>query len=64
MLQLNAGAKIFRSTTHGPLFLNKSTQLGPEMSIGKYSGMNEDRFAARGTIGAFCAIGARRNRTC
>jgi hypothetical protein len=53
--------------SHGPgssgrrcaQFLNKNTQLGPEMSIGNYSGMNEDCFAARGTIGAFCAIGAR-----
>ena len=59
LLQLNAGARIFKSTTRGPLFLNKNSQLGPEMSIGKYSGMNEDCFAARGTIGAFCAIGAR-----
>src|SRR5215467_9048592 len=59
LLQLNAGARIFKSTTRGPLFLNKNTQLGPEMSVGKYSGMNEDCFAARGTIGAFCAIGAR-----
>jgi acetyltransferase-like isoleucine patch superfamily enzyme len=59
LLRLNAGARIFKSTIRGPLFLNKNTQLGPEMSIGKYSGMNEDCFAARGTIGAFCAIGAR-----
>jgi acetyltransferase-like isoleucine patch superfamily enzyme len=59
VLRLNAGARIFKSTIRGPLFLNKNTQLGPEMSIGKYSGMNEDCFAARGAIGAFCAIGAR-----
>jgi acetyltransferase-like isoleucine patch superfamily enzyme len=59
LLRLNAGARVFKSTMRGPLFLNKNSQLGPDMSIGKYSGMNEDCFAARGTIGAFCAIGAR-----
>jgi acetyltransferase-like isoleucine patch superfamily enzyme len=59
ILRLCAGARIFKSTVRGPLFLNRNSQLGPEATIGKYSGMNEDCFAARCMIGAFCAIGAR-----
>ena len=58
-MRLNAGARIVKSTIRGPLFLNKNSQVGPEMVVGKYSGMNENCFIARGTLGAFCAIGAR-----
>jgi acetyltransferase-like isoleucine patch superfamily enzyme len=59
ILRLGPGARIFKSIVRGPLFLNSNSQLGPDATIGKYSGMNEDCFAARCTIGAFCAIGAR-----
>jgi acetyltransferase-like isoleucine patch superfamily enzyme len=57
--RLNPGAKIFKSTLCGPLFLNRHSQLGPDVTVGKYSGMNEHCFIARGTMGAYCAIGAR-----
>jgi acetyltransferase-like isoleucine patch superfamily enzyme len=58
-MRLNPGARIVKSTISGPLFLNKNSQVGPDMVVGKYSGMNESCFIARGTLGAFCAIGAR-----
>jgi acetyltransferase-like isoleucine patch superfamily enzyme len=57
--RINPGAKIFKATLRGPLFLNRSTQLGPDVTVGKYSGLNENCFFARGEMGAFCAIGAR-----
>jgi acetyltransferase-like isoleucine patch superfamily enzyme len=57
--RLNPGAKIFKSTLCGPLFLNRNSQLGPDVTVGKYSGMNESCFIARGMMGAYCAIGAR-----
>jgi len=53
------GARIFASTICGPLYLNKNTQLGPQVITGKYTGLNESCFMARGTIGAYCSIGAR-----
>lgn len=57
--RLNPGAKIFKATISGPLFLNRNSQLGPDVTVGKYSGMNESGFFARGRMGAYCAIGAR-----
>lgn len=59
IMRLNAGARIYKSTIKGPLFLNKNSQVGPNVVAGKYFGMNEHCFIARATIGAFCAIGAR-----
>jgi acetyltransferase-like isoleucine patch superfamily enzyme len=59
IMRLNAGARIIQSTICGPLFLNKNSQIGPDVVAGKYVGMNESCFIARGSIGAFCAIGAR-----
>ena len=59
IMRLNAGARIIKSTVRGPLFLNKNSQVGPDVDVGKYSGMNESCFIARATMGAFCAIGAR-----
>src|SRR5438105_4319050 len=58
-MRIGPGAKIFRSTICGPLYLSKNTQLGPDVVAGKYTGLNESCFIARGTIGAYCAIGAR-----
>ncbi|CAK0751961.1 CatB-related O-acetyltransferase [uncultured Gammaproteobacteria bacterium] len=57
--RINAGAKIFSTTLNGPLYLNRHTQLGPNVTAGKYLGMNADCFIARATIGAYCSIGAR-----
>ena len=59
MMRLNAGARIIDSRLRGPVFLNRVSQIGPEVIVGKYFGMNENCFIARATIGAFCAIGAR-----
>ena len=53
------GAKIFKSVVKGPLYMNRYSQIGPDVVIGKYSGMNESNYIARATMGAFCAIGAR-----
>jgi acetyltransferase-like isoleucine patch superfamily enzyme len=59
IMRVCPGARIFRSTVRGPLYLSKNTQLGPDMVAGKYNGVNESCFIARGTIGSYCSIGAR-----
>ena len=59
LMRLLPGAKIIHSKIQGPLYLSRYAQLGPEVTVGKYSGMNEHTFLARATMGAFCAIGAR-----
>jgi acetyltransferase-like isoleucine patch superfamily enzyme len=59
LMRICPGARIFRSTIRGPLYLSKNTQLGPDMVAGKYTGVNESCFIARGTIGSYCSIGAR-----
>ena len=41
------------------MFLNRLSQIGPDVVFGKYSGMNENCYVARATVGAYCAIGAR-----
>lgn len=58
-MRICPGARIFRSTVCGPLYLSRNTQLGPDVVAGKYTGMNESCFIARGSIGAYCAVGAR-----
>src|SRR5258708_20012278 len=59
IIRLNAGARIVKSTIRGPLFLNKNSQIGPDVVVGKYFGMNESCFIARATVAAFGAIRAR-----
>jgi acetyltransferase-like isoleucine patch superfamily enzyme len=59
LVRLLPGAKIIRSTVNGPLYLSRYAQLGPDVTVGKYSGMNEHTYIARAEMGAFCAIGAR-----
>ena len=59
VMRLNPGARIVTSTIRGPLYLNRHSQVGPDVDAGKYLGMNESCFIARATIGAYCAIGAR-----
>lgn len=59
IIRLNPGARIIKSTICGPLFLNKNSQVGPDVTVGKYSGMNESCYIARATMGSFCAVGAR-----
>ena len=58
-IRLLPGAKIIRSTIQGPLYLSRNAQLGPDVTIGKYSGMNENTYLARAQMGAYCSIGAR-----
>jgi acetyltransferase-like isoleucine patch superfamily enzyme len=59
IVRLNAGARIIQSQLLGPTYLNRHSQIGPDVTVGKYFGMNEHGFVARATIGAFCAFGAR-----
>jgi acetyltransferase-like isoleucine patch superfamily enzyme len=59
VIRLNPGARIIQSRILGPTFLNRLSQIGPDVVFGKYSGMNENCFVARATVGAYCAIGAR-----
>ncbi len=59
VMKLNPGARIITSTINGPLYLNRHTQVGPDVVVGQYSGMNEHCFIARAQLGAYCAIGAR-----
>jgi acetyltransferase-like isoleucine patch superfamily enzyme len=58
-IRLNCGARIIDSRLLGPVFLNRLSQIGPDVVVGKYFGMNENCFVARATVGAYCAIGAR-----
>lgn len=59
VLRLNPGARIIKSRLLGPVYLNRHSQIGPDVVAGKYFGMNEHCFVARATVGSFCAIGAR-----
>ena len=59
LVRVLPGAKIIRSKIRGPLYMNCYAQIGPDVTVGKYSGMNEHTYVARATMGAFCAIGAR-----
>ena len=58
-MRINPGACIFSATICGPLYLNRNTQLGPDVKVGKYVGMNESCYFARGTMGSYIALGAR-----
>jgi acetyltransferase-like isoleucine patch superfamily enzyme len=59
LIRLLPGARIIRSKIRGPLYMNRHAQLGPDVTVGKYSGMNEHTYIARAEMGAFCAVGAR-----
>ena len=59
IIRLNPGARIIESRALGPVFLNRLSQIGPDVTVGKYFGMNENCFVARATVGAYCAFGAR-----
>jgi acetyltransferase-like isoleucine patch superfamily enzyme len=58
-IRMLPGAKILKSTIEGPLYLSRHAQLGPEVTVGKYSGLNEHTYIARAKMGAFCSVGAR-----
>jgi acetyltransferase-like isoleucine patch superfamily enzyme len=59
VMKLGAGCQIFSSKFKGPFYSNRNTRIGPNVMVGKYTGFNESCFIARGSIGAYCAIGAR-----
>jgi acetyltransferase-like isoleucine patch superfamily enzyme len=59
LMRILPGAKIIRSKIRGPLYMNRYAQLGPNVTVGKYSGLNEHAYIARAVMGSFCAIGAR-----
>jgi acetyltransferase-like isoleucine patch superfamily enzyme len=59
IIRVNPGARLIEAHVLGPAFLNRLSQIGPDVTVGKYFGMNENSFVARATVGAFCAIGAR-----
>jgi acetyltransferase-like isoleucine patch superfamily enzyme len=59
MIRMLPGAKIFKSIVKGPLYMNRNAQIGPDVIIGKYSGLNDSDYIARAEVGAFCAFGAR-----
>ncbi len=58
-IRILSHSRIIKTRILGPLSLNRNSQLGPDLVIGKYCGFNDNCFASRGSIGAFCAIGAR-----
>ncbi len=59
IIRLNPGARIIQSRLLGPVYMNRNSQIGPDVVVGKYFGMNESCFIARATVGAYVAIGAR-----
>jgi acetyltransferase-like isoleucine patch superfamily enzyme len=59
MIRVAPGARIVKSTFHGPINMERISLIGPEVTIGKYCSLNQDSFVIRATVGAFCAIGAR-----
>jgi len=58
-MRIGAGSRLIKSTFRGPLYMNRNSQIGPDVVVGKYFGMNESCYIARVTAVAFCAIGAR-----
>ena len=52
-------ARVYHSKFEGPASIGRNTQIGPDVTAGKYFSMGEDCYFARCTIGRFCAFGAR-----
>ena len=59
VMRIGPGARILKSTVHGPITMERISLLGPEVTIGKYCSLNQDSFVIRADVGSFCAIGAR-----
>ncbi len=59
LIKVNQGGRIVRATFQGPGFLNRNAQVGPDATLGRYFGTNENSYVARSTIGNFCSFGAR-----
>lgn len=50
-------AKAYKSTFHGPAFLNRFASLGPDVEVGHYFAINEGTQVCRATIGNYCSFG-------
>jgi acetyltransferase-like isoleucine patch superfamily enzyme len=59
LIRVSPGARIVKSAVHGPISLERIALIGPEVTIGKYCGINQDSFVIRSDVGAYCAIGAK-----
>jgi acetyltransferase-like isoleucine patch superfamily enzyme len=59
VIRLMPGARLIQARVLGPLYVSRQTQLGPDVVIGRYLGINEHSFIARSSVGAFCSMGAR-----
>jgi len=59
IMKINPNSKVMNTKVGGPFYLNRNSHVGPDVTVGKYFGMNESGFIARATTGAFCAFGAR-----
>jgi acetyltransferase-like isoleucine patch superfamily enzyme len=59
VVRVSPGARIVKSAVRGPLSLERISLLGPEVSVGKYCGINQNTFVIRCEIGAYCSIGAK-----
>jgi len=58
-MKVGPGSRVIKAKIHGPFYMNRNSQVGPDVEVGKYTGFNESCYIARGEIGAYCAIGAR-----
>jgi acetyltransferase-like isoleucine patch superfamily enzyme len=58
-IRLLPGANIFESVAKGPIYMGRHARLGPDVTAGKYLGVNSHTFVARATIGAYCTFGMR-----
>jgi acetyltransferase-like isoleucine patch superfamily enzyme len=56
---LAPGAKTYKTTFGGPCFIDRNCKIGPNVTIGRYTGFHDGTYASRCTIGAFCSFGSR-----
>lgn len=59
IIRLNPGAQVIKTRFSGPAFLDRHARIGPGVTIGRYCSLGESSLLQRGTVGSFCAIGAR-----
>src|SRR6185312_14006893 len=46
IMRLNPGARVIKTRVLGPFYSNRFSQVGPDVTVGKYFGMNEHCFVA------------------
>jgi acetyltransferase-like isoleucine patch superfamily enzyme len=59
VVRIAPGARIVKSKIRGPISMERISLVGPDVTLGKYTGLNQDSFVVRADVGAFCCIGAR-----